>query len=299
MREWGHIPLLVVAVLTAACAYAMPPGALQLRLMTFNIHHGVGNDACQAQTAGRAPAPGCALDLDRIARIIRDADVDVAALQEVDRFWARSGTVDQAAELARLVGMQPCYGANLRHEADAHADGAHEYGTLVLSRYPVADCTNTLLPRADSSSEQRGLLMASIRLPNRVLRVYNTHLHIREEDRRLQAAAIIEHLAADRLSVLAGDLNAAPDAPYLSPLFARLEDVWRARGRGDGFTSPARPDIAPRRRIDYILVSPEIAIRRAATLRGSLFAVASDHYPVVADLLVPGARRLPGRQLHE
>lgn len=290
------------AFLLTCCAAGNPPAtiaAMPVRVMTFNIHHGAGNDACGLPAAAEPTVPDCALDLERIARVIRDADVDIAALQEVDRFWTRSGTIDQPARLSALLGMRPCYGPNLAHGPDAHAGRPHEYGTLVLSRQPLASCTNTLLPRADSSSEQRGLLRASVRLGDRVLEVYNTHLHTREGDRRLQIPAVLQRIgrAADPM-LLAGDLNATPDAPYLAPLLARLSDVWAARGDGPGFTSPARPGVAPRRRIDYVLVSPGVDIRRAVTLEGPLQALASDHYPVVADLLVP-RRRLAGRQLDE
>lgn len=291
------------AIAVTACAGGGRPatdGALPLRVMTFNIHHGAGNDACEPPDAARDQGADCGLNLERIAGIIRDAGVDIAALQEVDRFWSRSGMTDQAAKLGALLGMRHCYGPNLAHDADAHAGRPHEYGTLVLSRHPIAACVNTLLPRADTASEQRGLLLASIGLPGRLLRVYNTHLHTREEDRRLQTGAILRHIGAGPGPiVLAGDLNATPDAPYLAPLFARLADVWPAGGQGAGFTSPARPDIPARRRIDYILASPDLGVRRAVTLDGPLQAEASDHYPVIADILLPARQTLPRRQFDD
>ena len=58
-----------------------------MRLVSYNIQYGVGKD-------GRN-------DLKRIAGEI--AGADVIALQEVERFWTRSGNVDQPAELARLL----------------------------------------------------------------------------------------------------------------------------------------------------------------------------------------------------
>src|SRR5262249_2472409 len=47
-----------------------------LRVMTYNIHAGRGTDG--------------KLDLHRLAKIIREADVDVVAIQEVDRDTKRS-----------------------------------------------------------------------------------------------------------------------------------------------------------------------------------------------------------------
>ncbi|MEX2025646.1 MAG: endonuclease/exonuclease/phosphatase family protein, partial [Pirellulaceae bacterium] len=63
---------------------------LQLRVLTYNIHHGEGIDG--------------KLDLPRIARVIESVDPDLVALQEVDRRVERTGSVDQPAELARLTG---------------------------------------------------------------------------------------------------------------------------------------------------------------------------------------------------
>ena len=77
-----------------------------------------------------------------------------------------------------------------------------------------------------------------------------------------------------------GDLNAPPHAVELAPLFGRLRDAWSA-GPGTGFTYPAA---VPVRRIDYILTSTDL---RALNVR-VLAIEASDHRPVVADLVAGG-----------
>ena len=72
-----------------------PP--IPVRLVTFNIHHGVGDD-------GRH-------DLPRLARLLAAADADVICLQEVDRhFGDRSEDVDQGLLLARALDMQLAWG---------------------------------------------------------------------------------------------------------------------------------------------------------------------------------------------
>ena len=58
-----------------------------MRIVSYNIQYGRGRD-------GR-------FDLDRIAREI--AGADLIALQEVERFWTRSGGVDQPRLLARRL----------------------------------------------------------------------------------------------------------------------------------------------------------------------------------------------------
>ena len=58
-----------------------------MKLVSYNIQYGFGSD-------GR-------YDLERIARIVDGADV--VGLQEVERFWKRSGLDDQPAILAELL----------------------------------------------------------------------------------------------------------------------------------------------------------------------------------------------------
>jgi endonuclease/exonuclease/phosphatase family metal-dependent hydrolase len=74
----------------------------ELRVMCFNIHHGVGLD-------GR-------LDLERIARVAESQAAEVVGLQEVDRhFSTRSDFVDQARWLADRLSMHVVFGANLSY----------------------------------------------------------------------------------------------------------------------------------------------------------------------------------------
>jgi len=71
-----------------------PPraGRRALRVMTYNIHVGVG----MAKQ----------LDLKRIAGVIRRARPDLVGLQEVDSGVERTRRVDQIAGLGRLTGVE-------------------------------------------------------------------------------------------------------------------------------------------------------------------------------------------------
>ena len=67
-----------------------PP--VPVRLVTFNVHHGVGEDDRH--------------DLPRLATVLAGTDADVICLQEVDRhFGDRSEGVDQALLLSRALDM--------------------------------------------------------------------------------------------------------------------------------------------------------------------------------------------------
>jgi endonuclease/exonuclease/phosphatase family metal-dependent hydrolase len=61
----------------------------KLRVMTYNIHIGIGMDK--------------QLDLPRIAGVINAQDPDLVGLQEVDRGVTRTQGIDEIVELAKLT----------------------------------------------------------------------------------------------------------------------------------------------------------------------------------------------------
>lgn len=261
-----------------------------LRVASYNIHHGSGNDTCTPPPVTTPPAAECALNLERVADIVRGLDLDVVAFQEVDRFWARSGYVDQAARLGELLRMNVCYGGNLDHQADNHADRPHQYGTLILTKRPLLSCANTLLPRAATNTEQRGLLHAVVRAHNGArVHVYNTHLHTTVAERTVQVPAVDALIGQTSPSILLGDLNAQPTEATLAPLQARFQDAWLAAGTGDGFTYPAAPEAAPNRRIDYGFITSDLVATEASVEITPDTSMAADHYPLLIRVRVPRA----------
>jgi endonuclease/exonuclease/phosphatase family metal-dependent hydrolase len=269
--------------------------------MSYNIKHGQTNAVCTQPppAQGQAPAPDCNLDLKAAAAVIRAHQPDIVGIQEVDRFWARSAREDEPAALASALEMpHQCYAANLDHQPDVHSAVPHQYGTAILSRFPIRECTNTLLPR-NGDGEQRGLTLAVIDVRGVSLRFYNTHLHTASADRLLQTAEIARVLdaAGSAPILLMGDFNARPTAPELEPIQTRLVDAWRQAGKAtpdnpDGLTSPARLSGPPTSRIDYIFVSSAIIVDSVHVPLDAQTRAASDHYPVVANVSLPGA--VPG-----
>jgi endonuclease/exonuclease/phosphatase family metal-dependent hydrolase len=235
---------------------ALRPGR-RIRVLSYNIHHGEGVDGV--------------LDLPRIAGVIRAADPDVAALQEVDRKTTRTKQVDQAAELGRLTGMTVAFGGNIELQGGS-------YGNALLSRWPTDPAANHKLPRFDEG-EQRGVLAVPLRPPGwpEPLLFLATHFDHRRDDReRLASAARVNELApADGLAILAGDLNAGPASPVLAAL--------RASWAGDSKEHPTTPVGAPARQIDFVLCRPA-ARWRIASMRVLDEAVASDHRAILAVL---------------
>ncbi|HOZ47132.1 MAG TPA: endonuclease/exonuclease/phosphatase family protein [Candidatus Hydrogenedentes bacterium] len=225
-----------------------------IRIITYNIHHGEGTD-------GR-------LDLDRIARVIREARADIVCLQEVDRGLPRTDKLDFPALLADCLGMRAVFEPNLQF------DGG-DYGNMTLTNLEIVSVENLRLPGPEGR-EPRGCLRTVLRVSEREIDVLNTHLGLESAERQEQAAVILERLS-DRPTVLAGDLNEAITDPALGMLTRVLRDT-AAPGVA---TFPAA---TPKKRIDFILASDAFEAVSADVLSSPDTAVASDHRPFVAEL---------------
>lgn len=271
----------------------------ELRVMTYNIKHGQTNIDCEQppRIPGQPPFPDCALDLQASIDVIRAHAPDIVGVQEVDRFWARSAYQDEPAVIAAGLGMDHyCYAANLDHGPDSHSNVQHQYGTVIVSRFPILSCSNTLLPRTENN-EQRGLTLAVINVEGLPLQFYNTHLHHTDEpDRGLQTVEIgrIMDAAPAGSKVLMGDFNAQPSDPEMIPIFERFLDSWLEAGMAtpenpEGFTSSADLVDDPTRRIDYIFISSEVTATLTYVPIDAQTRHAADHYPVVSDIVLPGS----------
>jgi endonuclease/exonuclease/phosphatase family metal-dependent hydrolase len=266
----GTIAGLLMLLPTAAAAEpadtAGPPGR-PLTVVTYNIHHGAGLDGV--------------LDLERIAVLLEKTGADVIGLQEVDRHWSeRSNWVDQPAWFAKRLKMHYGYAANLDLPPLNPGEPRRQYGTAILSRYPIKEFTNTLLPKYPAG-EQRGLAVATVKLRGAELRFANTHLtHNNNAERLEQAQKVVELLGTSKQpTMLVGDLNARPDAPEIKTITALLDDTWPTVGTGPGYTSPAEN---PTARIDYLLHSAQLRPTKASVP----VSPASDHLPVVASYIL-------------
>ena len=252
--------LLTLPLISAADKPARDPHTL--RVMTYNIHITQGMDK--------------RFDPQRIANVIKAADVDVVAVQEVDVKARRSGGVDQLEELKRLTGMHGVFGKARDY------DGG-EYGQVILSRRPIERMDVHLLPGA-ADQEQRIALLARIpqQKPLPDLLFVATHLHHMGEEHRLKQAAELDRILADHIAkrepavLLLGDLNATPD----SEVMKRLGERWEDATARSGMTFPAdKPD----RKIDYVLL-PKGHGWEVVNAKVIDEPVASDHRPVVVEL---------------
>jgi endonuclease/exonuclease/phosphatase family metal-dependent hydrolase len=219
-------------------------------------------------------------DLARTIAAMRAIGGDVFALQEVDRhFGDRSDNLDEPAVLAEALGMHVVYAPNLDQDPATPGGPRRQYGTAILSRHPILESRNTLLPRP-SNGEQRGLLEAVIDVNGLRVRIANTHMSTIAAERPAQVATIMERLAGSKEPVvLLGDLNAQPTSADLAPLWTRYRDAWKLGGIGSGLSYPSH---TPASRIDFIAVADGINVRSAEVVD----TLASDHRPYTAQLAV-------------
>lgn len=205
-----------------------------MKLVSYNIQYGRGRDGV--------------FDLARIVAAV--AGADVIALQEVERFWQRSGMRDQPLEIAdRLGEYYWTYGAGLDVDASSRgADGSihnrrRQFGNMLLSRRPILSARNHLLPKYASlgpMSIQRSAHEGVIETGRGLLRVYSVHLtHLSCETRMPQVERLLDiherapvegaalcggglkaewtqdglAPALPREAILMGDFNMEPDSP--------------------------------------------------------------------------------------
>lgn len=268
--------VVAAAVLSGSAAAAAPsapgPHDTDVRVMSFNIHHGADSSD--------------ELDLERIATEIESSGAEVIGLQEVDNHWsARSDFVDQTAWLADRLDMHYVYGANLDLAPQEGQVESSQYGNAILSEYPILKSENHLLTSIqydEMPTEQRGLLEAVINVRGNHISFYSTHLdHQRAEQRELEVEEILNIVDAhNRPAIIVGDLNAQPDAPEFPPLFAAFTDTFAALGQNEDNTFTTADGDAIR--IDFILTRGKIEAQSAAVIDTD----ASDHLPIVADLKI-------------
>lgn len=233
----------------------------RLRVLTYNIHGGLGTDR--------------RLDLARIAGVIAAADADIVALQEVDARRARSGGVDQASWLAEQLGVQVCFGPTIER-------GDEAYGIATLTRLPILESRQVCLPWRESNrwSEPRCALLTRLAwpVPERSLDMVNTHLSVRFGERSGQVAKLIDDLMHDAIDapiIVAGDFNCTPwSAPYRA-LRGKLRCAASPR------SWPAALPVVP---LDHILFRGALRVVRSGVWRTPEMRRASDHVPVLAEL---------------
>src|SRR5260370_25930551 len=169
-RKFLPTGLLLVALLevssnseSAPSTVATPADAHTIRVMTYNIHVGVGMDK--------------KLDLARISGVISAQHPDLVGLQEVDRGVERTQRIDEIAEIARMTKMDYAFAFNLRYQGG-------QYGVAILSRLPIM-ATDDRRYKNSREAERRGFIRAEGLAHGRTLNFATSHLDYQDADGRV------------------------------------------------------------------------------------------------------------------
>ncbi|MFF0720968.1 endonuclease/exonuclease/phosphatase family protein [Micromonospora sp. NPDC003816] len=230
------------------------PG-VPLRVVSYNVH-------------------GQRDDTAALAEVVRTTAPDVVVVQEGPR---RFRWREKSAALAESFGLVVAAG------------GLPALGNLVLTdlRVRVTDARCRRFPLTPGR-HLRGAAFADC-VVGRSARftVAGSHLSTDPTERPGQAELFRRDLAAAPYPVIAAaDLNEEPGEPAWRTVAEGLTDTAVAADRTDRLTYSCAN---PRRRIDALFVDPRITVVDYDVLDTPLTRRASDHFPILVDLLIPAA----------
>jgi endonuclease/exonuclease/phosphatase family metal-dependent hydrolase len=208
----------------------------------------------------------------------------VIALQEVDERVERTSGVDQAARLGALLGMNHAFGGFMDYQGG-------RYGMAILSHCEFRRIDPVRL--TDGNEPRVALTVEIADVNDSTVTVVDVHFDWVADDRFrfTQAGEVARHLdRVDGRWILVGDFNDQPGSRTLDLFRARAAEATKPPDRR--FTFPSDD---PRREIDFIFFAPAEAwrVRSVDVIAETL---ASDHRPVLAELVVPGGRTAAGEE---
>ncbi len=237
-----------------------------IAVASYNVHSCVGMDR------RRKPS--------RIADVIRELNVDILALQEVDNQPGEDVESMQLEYLSEVLGMAAVPGLRMIRKTG-------EYGNAVLTRFPII-----AVRRHDLSyplCEPRGALDIHLDVHDQPVRVIAAHLGLRRPERRFQWHRVLEVVAMekDMPTFVLGDMN---------EWYRRAQTLKEAhRVFGEPAAPAAFPSFFPLLALTRIWVRPPEALVSIEVHRTELAKVASDHLPVKATIDVDRLSRSTGQ----
>ncbi|HZD59087.1 MAG TPA: endonuclease/exonuclease/phosphatase family protein [Anaerolineae bacterium] len=223
---------------------------MEVKVATWNIRHGLGMDNQQ--------------DLQRVLEVLADINPGIAILNEVDRYVARSGFIDQAKWLAGHLSMNYYF-------SPSFGIGPVGFGNAILSRGAFIQ---TSYSRLSYSWEPRKALVTDIDVHGVRVTCVGVHLNVARTPRVAEnekLLGIIQALTGEKV-VLAGDFNSEPDTDEIKALSRILIDAFSNNPK------PTFPADNPRKRIDYLFISSGCSIIDS----GVPSVKGSDHLPLYA-----------------
>jgi endonuclease/exonuclease/phosphatase family metal-dependent hydrolase len=274
--------------------------ASAVRILTWNVHYlDQMYRPRQQQQSQRIP----------IINFLKQQDADVLCLQEF--FESNNSQYDSNINYIKQTLNYPYH-----YFVDDYKlpHNLYKVGPIIFSKYPIIT-TNRLEYNGPSQTRaSESLISADLNVNGDTIRIYTTHLQSvmfrrrdyqyiekikKVEDSLLEASkSIVKKLrqaysirgsqaetVRDELnncpypSVVCGDFNDVPNSYTYFQIRGNRQDAFLKKGAGIGRTYAS---ISPTLRIDYILAAPQFSVLQCKKIEVSY----SDHYPVIADLVL-------------
>jgi endonuclease/exonuclease/phosphatase family metal-dependent hydrolase len=217
--------------------------------------------------------------IERVARVLGEVHADIVALQEVVSREGGEPEDHQAGYLAREFGYYYAIGETRKYRGGV-------YGNVTLSRWKFERARHADL--SVSGREERGVLRTDIRLGPSLTHVFNVHLGTGHFERRKQARRLVDPDLLQALDIsgpriVLGDFNEWTRGLVTRTLTAEfhLTNLRKHLRR-----SRAYPSGLPLLHLDHIYYDHRFEVESARFHRSRMSLVASDHLPLVADLVI-------------
>lgn len=235
----------------------------RLRIISYNIHGGVGTDGIHSY--------------ERIGRWLAERGADIALLQEFD---TRSQQRDTVADIQALCSNR--FQQLLPSPTVTTAHGW--YGNAILTRYPVQEVHT--IDTSQRGLEPRNIQQATLQTPSGTLQVINTHNGLQRIERKVQIGLLSDHIAGLDIHmglplVVAGDFN---EWQLFSRAFSTLNQLLTPHATGKTF-----PTRCPVFRLDRAWSSPADIVQAARVVKTPETRRYSDHYPIELELTLAAA----------
>ncbi|WP_111747476.1 endonuclease/exonuclease/phosphatase family protein [Salinisphaera orenii] len=232
--------------------------------MTYNVQVGAGTAQARhyVSRGWRQLAPNRAshANIRHIARLL--GEHDIVGLQEIDAGSWRTSEHNQVQRLAQLAGFEHWY-TRINRNFGRFA----QHGLGLLSRFEPSQVSEHTLP---GRIPGRGALIARFENGDTTLAIAVAHLALGAKSCRTQLDALIELMAGADHGVILADTNCSGRVLTANP-------ALRRHGMQTNAPSLASyPSWRPRRDLDHIICTPNLATRSARVLDVRL----SDHRPV-------------------
>jgi endonuclease/exonuclease/phosphatase family metal-dependent hydrolase len=229
-----------------------------MRIVTYNIHSGVGVDKVQ--------------NYRRIGLFLASQGIDIALIQEMDTRPTERRTerdiddlcAEHFTDLAESAAIQESNGW---------------YGNAILSRFPVL--SKKTLDVSQKDVQPRNIQEVVLDTDIGPLRIINTHKGLKKNERRKQFALLDEYLR-EKLQVstipiiVGGDFN---EWQFFTQAFKRINEVLTQQT-----VSATFPTAFPLFRLDRMWTTFSPANVKTSVLKTPETRWYSDHYPILLEV---------------